>query len=329
MRCTHRIESWPLAQAFAISRGTKTVAEVVVVELHQSGVVGRGECVPYRRYGETPASVAGQIAGIAGVLADLEPTSQLQRELLRLLPAGAARNAVDCALWDLRARLEGCRVWQLAELPEPVPQTLSVTVGMVELAGVDALLTDIPDGALVKIKLGDAQDDARVARVRAALAGARLIVDANEGWSEQQLGERMQALRDAGVALVEQPLAVGHDAALHHRDRALAVCADESCHVAEHVAGLADRYDVVNVKLDKCGGLTAALDLVAAARAHDLSIMVGCMVCTSLSIAPAHLLCGDAEWVDLDGAEFLTADRPHGAPSWRISDGPCPRALWG
>jgi len=320
-----RSERWPLRRAFTISRGTKTVAEVVVAEIEEDGVVGRGECVPYPRYGETVAEVAGLVRSQAAAIA-----GGLTRERLQsALPAGAARNALDCALWDLDAKRSAMRAWEIAGLAPPVPAITAETVGLDTPRAMAEAAAALKDQPLLKIKLGAEAVVDRVAAVRDAAPEARLIVDANEGWDLGLLQRVCVALADLGVEMIEQPLPAADDAGLLGFSSPVKLCADESCHTAADVAGLADRYRMVNVKLDKTGGLTEALRLAAAAEDAGLEVMVGCMVGTSLAMAPATLLGGCATYVDLDGPLLLARDRE---PALRFDGGavfPPEQALWG
>jgi len=315
-----------LKRPFTISRGSKTHAETVRVVLEGAGGArGRGESVPYGRYGE---SVAGVIAAIEAVRAEIEAGCTRQ-ELMALLPAGAARCAVDCALWDLEAKASGRPAWQLMGLgsaPGPVETAETVTLGtpeeMAAAAGAVA-------GRLVKLKIGGPGDMDRVAAVHAARPDARLILDANEALAPDLLPALARKAAGLGVVLIEQPLAAGADGALVRGTCEVPVCADESVHVAADIAALSARYDAVNVKLDKAGGLTAALELIAAARAAGMGVMVGCMVAGSLSMAPAMLAAGMTDFADLDGPLWLAADEPHGlryAAGWVH---PPETALWG
>jgi L-alanine-DL-glutamate epimerase-like enolase superfamily enzyme len=320
-----RHESWPLRGVFAISRAARTHSEVVVVELRDGDAVGRGECVPYPRYGESVAGVMAAIEQVAGRVAEGLDRAGLEARL----PAGAARNALDCALWDLEAKRRGCPAHALAELPPPIPVVTAFTIS---LDAPDAMAASAAEAArypLLKLKLGGKGDLARVRAVREAVPDTRLIVDANEAWTAAQLPDHLAAMADLGVELVEQPLHAGEDGLLDGIAHPVPVCADESCHTSADVAGLVGRYDVVNVKLDKAGGLTEAMRVVAAARGAKLRVMVGTMMGTSLLMAPAMLLASAADWVDLDGPLWLAKDRPD-ALRW---DGthlhpPVP-ALWG
>lgn len=333
-----RPESWPLAGVFRISRGARRVARTVLVELRDGDAAGRGECVPYSRYGETVESVVESIEGMRG---DLE--RGLGREALAgAMAPGAARNAVDCALWDLEAKRSGRRVWAAlpgmpSETPPgtssatpPHPVTTAYTLGIDEPDAMREAAARHAARPLLKVKLDGERVTERVAAVRAGAPGARIIVDANEAWSAETLRRRLPELADLGVELVEQPLPAGADAGLADVERVVPIAADESCHIRADLPGLAGRYDVVNVKLDKTGGLTEALALRDAARAAGFGIMVGCMLATSLAMAPALLVAQGARFVDLDGPLLLARDREPGLdyhPDGRVS--PPSRGLWG
>ncbi|MFT3972401.1 MAG: L-Ala-D/L-Glu epimerase [Amaricoccus sp.] len=304
MKVSVATEVFPLAKTFTISRGSKTEARVLVVTVEADGVQGRGECVPYARYGETPESVRAQVERL--------PAAFDRGALQRLLPAGAARNAVDCALWDWEAKRAGRRVWQLAGLAAPGPQVTAYTLSLDTPAAMRAEAAAQAARPVLKVKLGGEGDLARIEAVRAGAPAARIIVDANEGWTPESYAALAPALLRLGVALVEQPLPAGADAALADMARPLPVCADESCHDRASLAALAGRYDMVNIKLDKTGGLTEALALRAEAERMGFGIMVGCMVGSSLAMAPAVLLAQGAAVVDLDGPLLLAADRPYG-----------------
>ena len=314
-------ETFRLAQVFTISRGSRSVAEVLTVRVSAGGVTGWGECVPYARYGETLDSVSAQIAALPG---------QVDRAgLYDLLPAGAARNAVDCALWDLEAKRAGKRAWDLAGLPAPGPEVTAYTLS---LDSPDAMRAQAESNAhrpLLKIKLGTPDDMPRLEAVREGAPAARIIVDANEGWSADTYAELAPHLLRLGVALVEQPLPAGDDEALRGMERPVPVCADESCHDRASLPALRGKYDVVNIKLDKTGGLTEALALKAAALDEGYGIMVGCMVGSSLAMAPAVLVAQGAMVTDLDGPLLLAEDRD--APLHYDADGVHPPApgLWG
>jgi L-alanine-DL-glutamate epimerase-like enolase superfamily enzyme len=317
-----REEAWPIRGSFRISRGAKTEARVVVAEVGDGVHLGRGECVPYARYGESVESVLAQIDSLRDVLADRE-TLQSQ------LSAGAARNAIDCALWDLEAKRSGRRAWELAGLPEPAPQVTAYTLSLDAASAMAEAARAVADRPLLKLKLGGEGDVERVAAVRAAAPRARLIVDANEAWRPDQLEPFGRALAGLGVELIEQPLPASDDGALARVARPVPVCADESCHDRAGLAALVGRYDCVNLKLDKAGGLTEALALAREAERLGLALMVGCMVGTSLAMAPATLFAGRAAFVDLDGPLLLARDR---APALSYEGGlirPPSRALWG
>lgn len=294
-------ERFPLAQTFTISRGSKSEARVLTVRIDRDGLTGRGECVPYARYGETLETVAAQIASV---------TEGVTRDALQtLLPAGAARNAVDCALWDLTAKANGRRAWDLAGLPPPRPLTTAYTLSLDTPDAMRAAAAAQAARPILKIKLGTPDDIPRLEAVRAGAPEARIIVDANEGWTPALYADLCPHLLRLGVALVEQPLPAGQDGALADMARPVPVCADESCHDRASLAGLMGKYDMVNIKLDKTGGLTEALALRDAARAAGFGVMVGCMVGTSLAVAPALVIAQGADMVDLDGPLLLAQDR--------------------
>lgn len=314
-------ERWPLAEPFVISRGSKTEAHVVVVTLTRGAHAGRGEAVPYARYGETVESVLAAIRN-AGAVHD-------RTQLASLLPAGAARNALDCALWDLAAKESGRAASDLAGLARLEPRETCFTLSLGTPDDMAVKARAVSHLGLLKLKLGGEGDGARMAAVRAARPDARLVADANEAWTPEMLVPLLAAARNAGFELIEQPLPAGDDTALAAISRAVPVCADESAHTAADLDRLAGRYDAVNIKLDKAGGLTAALAMSEAARARGLRIMAGCMVATSLAMAPAMILAQGADWVDLDGPLLLMRDRPHGI---EIRDGvvsPPSVLLWG
>ena len=326
MNLTVRIEHWPLQRAFTISRGSKTEAVVVVAELECRGHRGRGEAVPYLRYGETPEGVAAAIETMDAALRGGLDRSELQAAM----PAGAARNALDCALWDLEAKQAGRPAYDLAALPAPKPLVTAYTVSLGTPEAMAAAALCAKNRPLLKVKLGGGGDDAeRIAAVRRAAPEAELIVDANEGWSEESLERNLAACAQAGVTLIEQPLAEGRDAALAQIKRPIPVCADESVHDRASLDAITGKYDAINVKLDKAGGLTEALALAAAAEQRGFDIMVGCMVATSLAMAPAILLAQRARVVDLDGPLLLAADRPHALRYEGSVVHPAQSNLWG
>jgi L-Ala-D/L-Glu epimerase len=324
-RLAARIERWPIAGAFTISRGAKTEAVTVVAEVSQNGHTGRGECVPYPRYGETPE------ATLAALQAMQEPiaTGLDRRALQAAMPAGAARNALDCALVDLEAKSQGQRAWALLGRPEPRPCTTAFTISLGTPEAMAAATARAAHRPLLKIKLGGEGDAERIAAVRRAAPESELIVDANEAWGPANLAQNLAACADVGVTLVEQPLPAGRDQALAAVRRPVAVCADESVHDRASLDGLRDRYDAVNIKLDKTGGLTEALDMADAAHALGFDIMIGCMVATSLAMAPAMLLAQQARFVDLDGPLLLARDRDGGLRYEGSLIHPPEAALWG
>lgn len=301
MRITVTAESFKLAQVFTISRGSRTQADVLTVQVTDGVHAGRGECVPYARYGETLQSVAAEINGL--------PADVTREALQGLLPAGAARNAVDCALWDMAAKQAGKRVWDLIGLPAPRPEITAYTLS---LDTPDAMQVQAAKNAarpLLKIKLGTPDDMGRLEAVRRGAPKSRIIVDANEGWSAEVYAELAPHLIRLGVQMVEQPLPAGADDMLAEIARPLPVCADEACHDRASLPALKGKYDMVNIKLDKTGGLTEALLLKDAAIAQGYEVMVGCMVGTSLAMAPATILAQGVAFTDLDGPLLLAEDR--------------------
>jgi L-alanine-DL-glutamate epimerase-like enolase superfamily enzyme len=314
-------ESFRLAEVFTISRGSRTEARVLTVTVAREGVTGRGECVPYARYGESLESVAAQIAGL--------PEGIGRAELQEALPPGAARNAVDCALWDWEAKRAGRRVWELAGLPRPSPVVTAFTLSLDTPERMRAAAARHAHRPILKIKLGTPDDMPRLEAVRAGAPSSRIIVDANEGWTAEVYADLAPHLLRLGVALVEQPLPAADDAALEGLARPVPVCADESCHDRASLGGLGGKYDMVNVKLDKTGGLTEALGLRDAARAEGFAVMVGCMVGTSLAMAPAVLVAQGAEIADLDGPLLLAEDRPHPLAYDERGAHPPDPELWG
>ena len=318
-------ESWPIRGSFTISRGSKTAADVVVVELTQDGVTGRGECVPYARYGESVQGVITQIENIMPVLREGLDRGALQS----VLPAGAARNAVDCALWDLESKQHRQRIWQRLNKPEPDALLTAYTLSLDTPENMQAAAEANSDRPLLKLKLAGAGDLARVTAVRKGAPQARIIVDANEGWDETLYREVVPALQKLGVEMIEQPLPAGQDQILASLPRPIPICADESCHDSSTLHELIGRYDMINIKLDKTGGLTEALELRKQAEAAGMKIMVGCMLATSLAMAPAFVVAQGAQVVDLDGPLLLQKDRDAG---FNFSDNQMhapDAALWG
>ncbi|MEO0327884.1 MAG: N-acetyl-D-Glu racemase DgcA [Pseudomonadota bacterium] len=297
-------EKFSLASAFTISRGTKTHAEVIVVTVGDGTFLGRGECVPYGRYEETIESVTRQIEKL--------PSDVTLKTLHSVLPAGAARNAVDCALWDLEAKKSGTSVWKMTGEVEPKPLTTAYTLSLDAPAVMQENAKANAYRPLLKIKLGGPNDLSRLEAVRTGAPDAEIIIDANEGWTEPVWLALQQDLQDLGVVLVEQPLPATKDQCLADHEHMVPLCADESCHTSLELAQLKDRYEFINIKLDKTGGLSEALITRERAIELGLGIMVGCMVGTSLGMAPAILLAQGAKFVDLDGPLLLAEDRPNG-----------------
>ena len=310
-----------LAEVFTISRGSRTEAKVLTAQITRDGAKGWGECVPYARYGETLDSVTAQILGL--------PDEISRAALQDALEPGAARNAVDCALWDLAAKQAGKRVWQLAGLTAPGPEITAFTLSLDTPENMRAAAAKHAHRPLLKIKLGTPDDMARLEAVRAGAPDAAIIVDANEGWSAEVYSDLAPHLVRMGVKLVEQPMPAGQDGMLAEIARPLPVCADESCHDRASLADLKGKYDVVNIKLDKTGGLTEALALRDAARAEGYGIMVGCMVGSSLAMAPAVLLAQGAGFIDLDGPLLLAEDRENPLKYDESGVHPSEPALWG
>ena len=314
-------ETFPLAQVFRISRGARTEAEVLTVTVTEGAYTGQGECVPYARYDETLASVEAQLAAL--------PPDITRKGLQDLLEAGAARNALDCALWDLEAKKAGKRVWELAGLPAPGPEITAYTLSLDEPSAMEAQAAKNAHRPLLKIKLGTPDDMPRLEAVRRGAPDAKIIIDANEGWSAEVYADLAPHLVRLGVALVEQPLPAGLDDALIGMDRPVPVCADESCHDRASLPKLKGKYDVVNIKLDKTGGLTEALLLREAALAEGYEVMVGCMVGSSLAMAPAVLVAQGAMVTDLDGPLLLAEDRAAALQYDEAGVHPPSAALWG
>jgi L-alanine-DL-glutamate epimerase-like enolase superfamily enzyme len=321
MRLEVAPEVFPLAQAFVISRGARTEARVITVTITDDGFVGRGECLPYPRYGETADSVSAQLVGL--------PERFDRAELQALLPAGAARAAADCALWDLEAKRAGRRVWHMAGLAEPRPLVTTYTLSLDTPEAMEAEARKHARKPILTLKLGSEGDMGRLEAVRRGAPRTRLVVDANEGWTADLYAELAPALLRLGVEVVEQPLPAGDDAALAEVERVLPVCADESCHDRATLPGLKDRYDMVNIKLDKTGGLTEALKLRPDAEAMGFGIMVGCMITSSLAVAPAVLIAQGAALVDLDAPLMLARDREHPLAFDEAGIHPPEPELWG
>lgn len=294
-------ESFKLAEVFTISRGSRTEAKILTVRVRRAGFDGWGECVPYARYDETLESVAAEVAGV--------PEGVTRAELQSILPAGAARNAVDCALWDWEAKQAGKRVWELAGLARPGPEITCYTLSLDTPEKMMAAAARHAHRPILKIKLGTPDDMVRLEAVRAGAPDARIVVDANEGWTAEVYSELAPHLVRLGVQMVEQPLPAGQDDMLAEIERPVPVCADESCHDRASLPALKGKYDMVNIKLDKTGGLTEALALRAAALREGYDVMVGCMVGSSLAMAPAVLVAQGAQVTDLDAPLLLAEDR--------------------
>lgn len=326
MELTARIECWPVAGAFTIARGAKTDVDVVVAEIRDGGLTGRGEGTAIYYHGESAETVASAIAGVADAIRE----GAGREALPDLLPRGTARNAVDAALWDLEARRTGLPVWRLAGLREPRPLTTAFTISLAEPARMEADARRAAERfPLLKLKLAGKGDVARVAAVRRGAPAARLIVDANEAWTDRDVAGEAAALLPFGVELIEQPVKAGEDHLLDGIASPIPLCADESCQDRSDLPRCAGRYGAINIKLDKAGGLTEALALAAEARTAGFEIMVGCMLSTSLGVAPAFLVAQQAKWVDLDGPLLLARDRE---PAIDFQGGrihPPPRELWG
>lgn len=318
-------EVFPLAGAFTISRGSKTEAKVVTCTISDGDVIGRGECVPYARYGETVEGVEAAIAAMASLI-----EGGLDRLALQsAMPPGAARNAIDCALWDFEAKRTGQAVAaQIGVIgAEPLITAYTISLGTPEVMAAKA--ADNAWRPLLKVKVGTDDDEARMHAVRAAAPNARIIIDANEGWSDETIDRHLAAAAEARIALIEQPLPAGRDAILSRVERLVPICADESVHATQDLASLKDRYDAVNIKLDKTGGLTEALAMKREAERLGFAVMVGCMVGTSLAMAPAVLLAQGCAYADLDGPLILARDRdPDLRYEGSVVSPPQP-ALWG
>lgn len=324
-KATVKHESWPLARPFTISRGTKTAAEVLTVEIASNGHMGRGECVPYARYGETVADVEHDLGMQAQAI-----EGGLERDVLwYVMAAGAARNAIDAALWDLEAKETATPAWMIADVPEPKPALTAQTLSIGTPAAMAEAAAEIAAAPLIKIKLDAESVVERVCAVRKAAPGARLIADANEAWNLELMKAVLPALAELGVEMIEQPLPAEDDAGLEGFESPILLCADESCHTSDDLQRLKPLYGMVNIKLDKTGGLTEALNLARNAQAMGMKMMIGCMVATSLAMAPAMLLASFAEYVDLDGPLLLKNDRADGL---LFKDGfvhPPTPVLWG
>jgi L-Ala-D/L-Glu epimerase / N-acetyl-D-glutamate racemase len=324
MQIDAKEEVWPLKEVFRISRGSRTEAQVVFVTVSDGEHTGHGECVPIKRYGQSVQSVIAQIDSI-------RRENNLDRQRLqKLLPASAARNALDCALWDLEAKISGKRVWELANIPVIPEVETSFTISLDTPKEMGTAAKASSTSPILKLKLGgDSSDLARVKAVRGAAPSSRLFIDANESWSPEHYRKIAPALKELRVELIEQPFPASADEVLESLDHPVPVCADESCHTTVDLPPLKNRYEVINVKLDKTGGLTEALCLCESARENRFKLLIGCMVCTSLGIAPARLLASAADYVDLDGSLLLARDREYAIAYQNGNLGIPPRELWG
>jgi L-alanine-DL-glutamate epimerase-like enolase superfamily enzyme len=322
---SYSISHWPLAKAFVISRGARTQADVVQVMIDDAGQQGFGECVPYSRYGESLDSVATQIDSVKEAITQ----GASRKDLLDLLPAGAARNALDCALWDLEAHQQSVSVGELSQMGKPgaLISAQTISVGSPEEMAREA--EQYKNYPLLKAKMDKDLVLERLTAIHRAAPGARLIIDANEAWTIEQLNDLTDHLIDLGVVLIEQPLPADQDQALMEYRGSLAICADESCHTTKDIADLAGRYQAINIKLDKTGGLTEAIEVLKLARQHQLSVMVGCMVGTSLAMAPATIIAQHADYVDLDGPALLAEDVANGFHYKTGEMSALPSQLWG
>ncbi|WP_164156182.1 N-acetyl-D-Glu racemase DgcA [Sandarakinorhabdus rubra] len=323
-----RIERIPVRGAFTIARGAKTHVDVVLATVVDGVAVGRGEGTAIYYKGDSAEAALAALQGVA----DAVSAGATRADLLSLLPAGAARNALDCALWDLEAKQSGRRVWQMLGLPQPQPMLTAYTISLGDPATMAAAAAAVRGRELLKVKLGGeggpAADIERLAAVRRAAPDARLIVDANEGWGGTDVARTLASLAPLGVELVEQPVPAGRDAELDGIKAAVPIAADESCHTRASLDAIVGRYSHINIKLDKAGGLTEALALRHAAAARGLGVMTGCMLCTSLAIAPAFHVAMQSEFADLDGP-LLVEDRPHGLVFEGSDVFPPQAALWG
>jgi len=321
-----RTERWPLAKPFTISRGTKTAADVVVVEItDDDGTKGWAECVPYPRYNESTDSVLDQIKQTAPLIEEgISP-----QDLTATMSAGAARNALDCALWDIEAKAVGRRVWELVGAPEPIAKVTAETISIGTMDEITEAAAALKDAPLLKIKLNRDKVVTRMAAIRDSAPAARLIIDPNESWDFDLLQDVTRSLADLGVEMIEQPLPSSEDGVLEKFDSPVDLCADESCHTAETLPHLKNRYAMINIKLDKTGGLTEAIKLAQTAQDLNFGVMIGCMVGTSLAMAPATLLSPYARFVDLDGPLLLKEDRPNGLTFENGAVSPPDANLWG
>jgi L-alanine-DL-glutamate epimerase-like enolase superfamily enzyme len=324
MELTVRTQSWPIRGSFTISRGSKIQADTVIVELTDGGVTGRGECVPYARYNESVSSVQAELEQIRS---DIKGGINLPT-VQSLLPSGAARNALDCALWDLNCKKAGKTIWQQTNI-EPSALVTAYTLSLDTPDNMYQAALENAHRPLLKLKLGGGEDLLRVKAVRKGAPDAKIILDANEAWDVELYNALIPELMKLDIAMIEQPFPASDDEVLKSVDRPIPICADESCHDTESLTHIADRYDMINIKIDKTGGLTEALELKKQAQQAGLKVMVGCMLSSSLSMAPAFVVAQGAEIVDLDGPLLLAQDIEHG---FEFSDKqmmPFTPELWG
>lgn len=326
LRLTAEIQKWPIAGSFTISRGSKTEAEVIVCKITDGKHSGQGECVPYARYGETLEAVKQNIERFAPQLASGEMT---HLDILQSLQPGAARNALDCAIWDYYAKSTGKTICETVGLQPPTPQTTAYTISLGTPEQMSLKTAEASRYSLLKIKLGGEGDDVRMRAVREAAPNTRLIADANEAWTSEKLEYLLTVASEEKFELVEQPLPEGQDELLKEINRPVPVCADESCHAAKQLSKISGCYDAINIKLDKTGGLSEAITLARQAEAKGLKIMLGCMVGTSLAMAPALYLSQYADWIDLDGPLLLQKDRTPGLIYDKSIVSPPTAELWG
>lgn len=320
-----KIDSFPLTKAFNISRGAKTTADVVTCTITENGKSGHGECVPYTRYGETVEGVLEAIQSFHDAIA----SGMSRIELQSAMPAGAARNAIDCAMWDLEAKLSGTRASATACRIPPRPVPTAITISLGDPADMADEARAHSSQKLLKVKVGTSDDRARMHAVASAARDAEIILDANEGWDESNIREHLLLAAELHIGLIEQPLPAGKDEILAHIPHPVPICADESVHTLADLESLSDRYDAINIKLDKTGGLTEALKMRDRARELGFGVMIGCMVGSSLAMAPAVLLAQDADWVDLDGPLLLARDRSPGLVYSGSLVSPPSADLWG
>ncbi len=316
---------WPIRGSFTISRGSKTQAEVVVVELEAQGITGRGECVPYARYDESVSSVLTQLENIIPELKDAIPTRE---KLQSLLPSGAARNALDCAFWDWECKKAGSTIWEKTGIV-PQPLVTAYTLSLDTPENMEKAAVDNAYRPLLKLKLGGAEDLARVQAVRRGAPASKIILDANEAWTTELYNALIPELVKLDVAMIEQPFPAAQDDILSTLDRPIPICADESCHDRASLERLAGLYDMINIKIDKTGGLTEALALKKEAEKAGLQVMVGCMLASSLSMAPAFVVAQGADIVDLDGPLLLATDIENGFEYTTNQMLPFSAKLWG